>query len=105
MAYIDTADLAEAASFKRRLAVAVSNAAATVLTETPKPQAAWAAKRYQYALDAIRDPYALTPAFVWAVVTDANIATKGITSTDAELLARCLAVWDYVAGVVAADKA
>ncbi len=104
MAYIDTADLADAVSFKRRLAVAVSNAAAQVMVETPKPQAAWAAKRYNYALDAIRDPYALTPAFVWAVVTDANIATKGISATDAELLTRCLLVWDYVAGVTAADK-
>jgi hypothetical protein len=104
VSYIDVADLADAVSFKRRLAVAVSAAAAAVLIETPKPQQAWQDKRYAYALDAIRDPYAITPAFVWAVITDTNIATKGIAATDAELLARCSLVWDYVAGVTAADK-
>lgn len=104
MAFIDTADLADAASFKRRLAVALCNAAAEVLVEQPKAQQAWQDKRYQYALDVIRDPYAIAPAFVWAVVTDSNIATKGLNATDGELQARCYLVWDYVAGVTAADK-
>lgn len=104
MAYLDVADLADAVSFKRRLAVALVDAAAEVLTSTVKPQAAWQEKRYQLALNVTRDPYSISPAFVWPVVADSNIATKGLSATDAELKARALLVWDYVAGVTAADK-
>lgn len=104
MAYIDIADLAEAASFKRRLAVALVLAAADVLTVAPKAQPIWQDKRYNLALNVIRDPFSISPAFVWPVVADSGIATNGLASSDAELKARILLVWDYVAGVTAADK-
>lgn len=104
MAFIDVADLADATSFRRRLAVALVQAAAQVLTETPKAQQAWQDKRYNYALNVVRDPYAVSPAFVWPVLADAAIAAAGLSATDTQLQNRCYLVWDYVAGVVAADK-
>lgn len=104
MAYIDVADLADAESFRRRLATALVMAASDVLTGAPKTQATWQNKRYELALNVIRDPYNIVPAFVWPIVADATIGSQGLASTDAQLKDRTLLVWDYVAGVTAADK-
>ena len=105
MAYIDAADLAEAASFKRRVAPALVDVAAEVLTGGSGIKPAVQAKKYELALNVIRDPYVMVPAFIWPIIADATIAGKGLASTDAEIKARIALVWEYVAGVTAADRA
>lgn len=107
MTYLNIYDLANAQGFRSRLTSTLGVAAGALVT-TPKPPdqtAAVYAKRYALAQNVLRDPAAIVPAFVWAVVANTTIAQKGLDSTDDELLFQTMSVWDVVAGVTPEDHA
>jgi hypothetical protein len=104
--YIDTADLAEAASFRTRVKVAIVTAAANVVHEDPSGYSdPRAVKRNQLAVNILSDPESWTQRFVWPVVANPSIAANGLASSDGDLLFQVGAIFDAMAGVSPAEMA
>lgn len=104
MGYLETNDLAEATSFRNRLKIALVDVAGDVLAEDPTTTTQAASeKRVTLCNNVLRDPAAMVPAFVWPVLTNPEIASDGLDSTDEQLKDQVNTVWNTVAGVSAAD--
>jgi hypothetical protein len=105
MGYLEISDLVKADSFRARLLVGIVHAAGQVLTDAREDKStAWYNKRIELARNVLRDPSPIVNAFLWPVVSNPTIATKGLDSEDAEILSQVHAVWDIVAGVSEQDK-
>lgn len=104
MAYIDTADLAEAASFRTRVKVAVVTAAANVVHEDASAYSPErAAKRADLARRVLADPGPWAAQFVWPVIANPTIAANGLASPDGDLAYQVSAVFDAMAGVTPSE--
>lgn len=104
MSYISVADLADAASFRVRVKVAVVTAAANVVHEgtaslTPQQHD----KRAVLARNILADPAKYGDLFVWPVVANPSIAASGLDSSDGDLAYQVSAVFDAMAGVTPQD--
>jgi len=106
MTYLNTADLADAASFRTRVKVAVVTAAANVVHEDPTGMSqSHADKRAVLARSILADPATYAALFVWPVVANVSIATSGLDSSDGDLAYQVSAVFDAMAGVTPQDLA
>lgn len=100
MSFIATADLADAASFRTRVKVALVTAAANVVHEDASAYSAErAAKRAALASGILADPAPWAARFVWPVVANTTIAAAGLDAPDGDLLFQIGAVFDAMAGV------
>lgn len=106
MSYIAVNDLAESASFKTRVKVAIVKAAGYLIHEdatgfTPARRD----KRYNLARAVLSDPNGMAAQFVWPVVANTTIAAEGLDAPDSDLDYQVSAIWDAMAGVTAAELA
>ena len=104
MSYINVNDLAESASFKVRVKVAIVTAAANVVHEdtsafTPERRD----KRNALARAILADPTSFAQTFVWPVVSNASIAASGLDASDGDLAYQVSAIFDAMAGVTAEE--
>lgn len=105
MSYLNTADLAKAASFRARLVSGIVTEAGNVLNESQGTRSnAWEEKRVQLANNVLTDPENKAYAFVWPVLSNVYIAQAGLDAADADIATQIAAMWDTVAGVSTADK-
>lgn len=104
MSFLNIADLAEAESFRRRMYPAIAKVAGQVLVEEPTGASMRDGKRNELARQALRDPITLASAFVWACLSNAVIAEKGLDATDSELEYQISQTWSTIAGVTATDE-
>ena len=105
MALIDTSDVADAASFRRRLVPCVARVAGIVRTETPSGRMRVDEKRNELARQALRDPRVVSELFVWGVLSNDVIASAGISASDADLQYQVTQIWSTIAAVTAAEEA
>lgn len=105
MSYLDTADLAYAASFRARVKVGLVNAAGAILEEDQDAMSpSQADKRNLLATNVLRDPDSIVSAFIWPILANVSIAASGLAATDGDLLYQITQVWDNVAGVTRNDR-
>lgn len=106
MSFITVSDLAQAASFRTRITVALVTVAGGLVVDAAENSLppAQRDKRYALAQSVLRDPTAITSAFVWPILANATIAQKGLATDDGEFVFQIVQIWDVVAGVVPADK-
>ena len=105
MSYIETADLADASSFRRRLAPCVAQVAGTVVAEEQTGKTQVDQKRNELARLALRDPVNVANSFVWGVLSNPVIAEAGIEAADGDIEYQVTQMWSTIAGVTAADEA
>ena len=107
MSFLNTADLANAASFRTRITMALVKVAGYVIgEEQPADRSdAWHDKRSDLARNVLRDPVAIVGAFIWPVLTNGTIIEKGLDSLDSDIEYVVNVLWDTVAGVSREDKA
>jgi len=104
MGFLETSDLAMAASFRARVAVGITRAASSVLMEDQSEMIyARAEKRYQLATVALRDPVPRVDLFVWPILSNASIAEKGLDASDSDIEYQIGQIWDLVSGVTRAE--
>lgn len=106
MTYLNAADLADSASFKTRVKVAVVVAAANVVHEDRHsygPQQA--DKRAVLARNILADPDQYARLFTWPVIANPSIAASGLDSSDGDLAYQVGAIFDAMAGVTPDDLA
>lgn len=98
MAYTDQATLADDATFRSRVRVAVATAAVQVMGEAKNTSDTTFGKRQALAYEVLRSAAAgtLLEAFVWATV--ANVAISG-GSSDSDIQFTVNSAWDDLAGV------
>lgn len=102
MSYIEISDLAEAASFKTRVKVAIVRAAANVVHEDASSFTQQRRdKRNMLARAILTDPTTYAQLFVWPVVANPSIAANGLASSDGDLDYQVSAIFDAMAGVTA----
>ena len=105
MSFLETADLAYAASFRARVKVGLVNCAGAVLQEDQDALSeAHADKRNTLAANVLRDPDSIVSAFIWPILANVSIAASGLDASDGDLLYQINAVWDNVAGVTRNDR-
>lgn len=105
MSYIEVADLAEAASFRTRVKVAIVTAAVNVLAEdTSSMTETKASKRNALATAVLTDPQSFADRFAWPVVANPSIAANGLASPDGDLAFVVSSVWNAMAGVNSTDQ-
>lgn len=102
--YIEVADLAEAASFRTRIKIAIVKAAVQVLAEAASATPEKTLKRHDLAIAVLSDPAGLAARFVWPIVANAAIAGAGLASPDGDLDFVVATVWDALAGVTIDDQ-
>lgn len=105
MSYLNTYDLAQAASFRHRILAALVNRAGITITEplgdmTPVHHD----KRRGLAVETLNNPEGVVGRFVWPVLANPTIAGKGLDATDGELDYQIAQVWDSLSGVTTADQ-
>ena len=106
MSFLNIADLANAASFRTRITIALVQAAGTVIGETQPDDRSdvWQDKRVELARNVLRDPVSIVGAFIWPVLTNGDVAAAGLDSPDQDILYVVNVLWDTVAGVTREDK-
>lgn len=104
--YLDINDLAAASCFRARIKIAAVSVAAQVLSENQTELGETEAqKRIGLATQAMRSPDGVVDQFVWPVVINPSVATKGMAATDDEIAWCVSQAWNLVAGVTQADQA
>lgn len=101
--YLNINELAASITFRGRVQAALAVKAAAVLTEEDLPTGQ-AAKRRQLAESTLVDPAPLVNRFIWLVVTNGTIRSKGMDATDQDLEWVIGWAWDQAAGVTETDK-
>lgn len=104
--YLNLNELASSPTFRGRIQAAIAVKAAGVMGETegdglpPKVLR----KRQELASGALRDPAPFVNSFVWLVVTNGDVKTKGHAIDDDALAWVIGWAWDQVAGVNTRDR-
>lgn len=97
-------DVAQAPSFRNRLVACIVHTAGNVFAEASTENNIVDQKRRILADQAVTDPESVAQRFVWPMLSNPTIASKGIQSTDDDLEYQCAQVWDTVAGVTPGDR-
>jgi len=104
VSYMNTADLAEAATFKARVKVTIATAAVAVWSEDASTMSEQRHdKRLALAREVLANPDNYADLFTWPVLANVTIAQAGLDAADGDLLYQVNQVWDAMAGVTAAD--
>jgi len=104
VSFINTADLADSASFKARVKVTVATVAVSVWAEDATGMSEQRHdKRLALARAVLASPQQYADLFVWPVLANVTIAQAGLDATDGDLQYQVGQVWDAMAGVTAAD--
>lgn len=106
MAFLNTYDLAKAASFRPKVTIGMVKVAAQVAVEdTSAMSEGRATKRRALAELCLRQPEHQTDIFVWSVLANPVIAQAGLDASDGDVEYQVNQVFDSLAGVTNAELA